>query len=152
MPLLIQDMGPSADIGAIRQLLNDWKVAFEAKDVDRVMAYYPPNDEIVTYDLMPPLEFAGQDSYRQSWIAFFGAIEGQPKLEHKDVQVKCSSDVGFAYGMTRIAGRMGGHDVDMWIRDTKCLRKIDGQWLFVHDHLSVPMDFASGKACTELKP
>ncbi len=66
--------------------------------------------------------------------------------------MKCSPDVGFAYGMTRIAGRMSGHDIDIWIRDTKCLRKIDGEWLFVHDHLSVPMDFSSGKAVTDLQP
>ena len=91
------------------------------------MAFYAPSDEIVTYDLMPPLEYAGREAYRKSWVDFLGAIDGNSALEHRDVQVKCSPDMGFAYGMTRIIGRMGGHDIDMWIRDTKCLRKIDGE-------------------------
>ena len=31
-------------------------------------------------------------------------------------------------------------------------RKINGKWLIVHDHISVPIDFDSGKAALDLKP
>jgi hypothetical protein len=32
------------------------------------------------------------------------------------------------------------------------LRKIDGNWLIVHDHVSVPIDRQSGKALLNLEP
>ncbi|MEQ7005722.1 nuclear transport factor 2 family protein [Actinopolymorpha sp. B17G11] len=40
----------------------------------------------------------------------------------------------------------------MWVRYTGGLRKIDGQWLIVHDQVSVPTDFADGKALLDLEP
>jgi ketosteroid isomerase-like protein len=40
----------------------------------------------------------------------------------------------------------------MWVRATFCLRKIDGGWLIVNDHVSVPFDIASGNAVTNLEP
>jgi hypothetical protein len=32
------------------------------------------------------------------------------------------------------------------------LRKIDGQWKVVHEHVSVPFDMETGKAMLDLKP
>jgi ketosteroid isomerase-like protein len=38
------------------------------------------------------------------------------------------------------------------VRWTACWRKIGGQWLLVHDHVSVPVDLQAGKAVLDLKP
>jgi ketosteroid isomerase-like protein len=46
----------------------------------------------------------------------------------------------------------GGHKLDMWVRFTECYRKTNGHWLAIHDHVSVPADFDSGKAVMDLKP
>jgi ketosteroid isomerase-like protein len=40
----------------------------------------------------------------------------------------------------------------MWVRATFCFRKIDGEWLIVHDQASVPFDLPSGKGVTDLEP
>jgi hypothetical protein len=40
----------------------------------------------------------------------------------------------------------------MWVRGTFCLRKLDHNWLIVHDQASVPLDIASGKGVTDLEP
>ena len=45
-----------------------------------------------------------------------------------------------------------GNEVGFWVRWTACFRKIDGNWLIVHDHVSVPTDFATGKALLDLEP
>jgi len=45
-----------------------------------------------------------------------------------------------------------GQPSDMWLRATSGLRKMNGKWLIVHDHVSVPIDFETGKAVLELKP
>jgi hypothetical protein len=33
-----------------------------------------------------------------------------------------------------------------------CFLRNDGRWLIAHDHASVPLDFASGKALLNLEP
>jgi len=46
----------------------------------------------------------------------------------------------------------GGQKSDYWFRWTACFQKIDGKWLIMHDHTSLPTDFASGKAVQTLDP
>ena len=45
-----------------------------------------------------------------------------------------------------------GTRTDLWLRWTAGLRKIDGVWLIAHDQVSVPVDFASGRALFDLQP
>jgi hypothetical protein len=40
----------------------------------------------------------------------------------------------------------------MPIFTTSCFRKLDRNWLIVHDQASVPFDMASGKGVTDLQP
>jgi hypothetical protein len=47
--------------------------------------------------------------------------------------------------------------VDNWAKAIRarwaaCLRRIDGAWLFVHDHVSVPADITRGQAVLNLTP
>ncbi|WP_119165607.1 YybH family protein [Algihabitans albus] len=152
MPLLVQDHGPKEDVEAIRAQCEGWIAAFIAKDVDKILTYYAPGDELISYDIMPPLEYSGLEVYRESWKNFFGSFQGDPGFEHRDMQIKCSGDVGFVTNLIRVSGNMGGKDASMWLRETHCFQKIDGTWLLVHDHVSVPMDMASGRALTDLTP
>jgi ketosteroid isomerase-like protein len=46
----------------------------------------------------------------------------------------------------------GGEEFDTWVRLTECYRKHNGHWLAIHDHISVPVDLATGKADFTLKP
>jgi ketosteroid isomerase-like protein len=62
-------------------------------------------------------------------------------------------DVAFLHCIERVSGTLkGGQKSDIWLRATSGLRKIKGKWLITHDHISVPVDFESGKAALELKP
>ena len=38
---------------------------------------------------------------------------------------------------------------DLWLRWTACFRRIDGVWLIVHDHVSVPADLEHGPGCSK---
>ena len=152
MPLMVQDMGPQEDVDAIRAQRQGWHDAFESKDVEKILTYYAPGDELVSYDIMPPLEYSGLEVYRESWKNFLGAFEGNPGMDNKDLQIKCSGDVGFVTNLIRLYGKMNGQDVSMWLRESCGLRKIDGKWLLVHDHVSVPMDLSNGMALTNLLP
>jgi ketosteroid isomerase-like protein len=72
----------------------------------------------------------------------------------RDITITVGGDVAFGHSFNRLSGtlkdetRSGGFRV----RATYCLRKIDGNWLIVHDHASAPLDPASGKALLNLEP
>jgi ketosteroid isomerase-like protein len=61
--------------------------------------------------------------------------------------------VAFSHCVHRIKGTLkNGQQADSWLRWTACYRKIDGRWLIVHEHVSVPVDLKSGRALTDLTP
>lgn len=62
-------------------------------------------------------------------------------------------DVAFAYSLNRIKGTTkDGRSNDAWVRFTAGFRKFDGNWLIVHDHVSLPVDPPSGKGLMNLAP
>ena len=137
----------------IHQLLDRWAKAFEAKDVNGVMAMYAPGAALIAYDVVPPLQYKGADAYRADYAAFFAQFEGPLHVEFADEHLEQSGDLALAYGLERIAGKMkDGTPVDTWLRYTSAFKRIDGQWRDIHDHVSVPADMATGKARMDLKP
>ena len=57
------------------------------------------------------------------------------------------------YGLQHMTGTLkSGDKSDIWGRVTSGLKKINGRWLIVHDHGSLPADFETGKAVMDLKP
>src|SRR5438270_10341887 len=135
----------------IRQLFDGWAKAFEARDVDRVMAMYAPN--ITAFDIVPPLQFRGSDAYRKDYSEFFSQFSGPIHVETPNMQIEVSGDTAFASGLERIAGKMTtGAPVGTWLRYTEGLKRIDGHWRVVHEHISVPADMTTGKAAMNLKP
>jgi ketosteroid isomerase-like protein len=137
----------------IQQVFARWKTAFEAKDVNGVMAMYAPGATLTAYDVVPPLQFKGADAYTKDYGAFFAQFDGPIRVELSDDHVVAGADTGFAYGLERLTGKMtNGTPVDMWLRYTEGLKLIDGQWRVVHEHISVPVDLDTGKARLDLKP
>jgi ketosteroid isomerase-like protein len=48
--------------------------------------------------------------------------------------------------------RTDGTRSTSWLCTTLGLRKTDGRWKVVHEHISVPFDMERGKAMLDLKP
>lgn len=143
---------------AVAARRNAWRETFERQDVDGMMSFYVP--EIYSYDLMAApeadglkLAFDGEAIWRRNWVAFFDMFEDDLEVTIENLTVYQSGDIATVRGLTRLQGTMtSGQYVDMWSRETNVLRRIDGAWLVVHDHVSVPMDFATGQALTTLSP
>lgn len=143
----------AAETQAINQLFANWQKAFEAKDVDGVMAMYASGDAVTAYDIVPPLQYKGADAYRKDYAEFFAQFDGPLHVEIRDMHVEVGGDVALAYGLERISGKLkSGKPADIWLRYTAGLKKIDGQWRDIHDHVSVPADIDTGKAMLDLKP
>jgi uncharacterized protein (TIGR02246 family) len=137
----------------IRALYDQWAKAFEARDLNGIMAVYGPSDAIVAYDVVPPLQFKGAEAYREDYKQFLDQYDGPVHVEYRDMRIMSSGDIGFIHTLERFTGKMkNGQTVDFWLRATSGLQKIDGKWKIVHDHISVPVDFETGKALLDLKP
>jgi uncharacterized protein (TIGR02246 family) len=135
----------------IRQRVQDWAKAIRAKDIDAVMSFYTSN--IVSFDLDPPLRYAGTDNKRRAWQEFFAAHPGPLTYEVSELNVSTNGELAFVHSLNHVSGTLaGGHNSDMWARWTACFQKTDGVWLIVHDHVSVPADVKHGKAALNLTP
>ena len=137
----------------IQAVFEGWAKAFEAKDLNGVMAIYAPGDALTAYDVVPPLQFKGANAYRQDYADFFAQFAGPIHVEDRDRHIEVEGDTAYVYGLERMTGQLqDGTPVDMWLRYTEGLKAIGGHWRVVHEHISVPVDLSTGKARTDLKP
>jgi ketosteroid isomerase-like protein len=98
--------------------------------------------------LGPPLQTLGKDTYSKNYKQLLSQYEGPVEVEYRDLHITAAEDVGFANGLERFSGTIKGQKSTMWARFTSGFRKTNGVWLDVHDHVSVPADFESGKLCS----
>lgn len=135
----------------IMQLLKDFEKAFRARDLDTIMALYSP--DVIAYDIAPPLQYAGVAAYRKTWQNFFDAYEGPLDVDFRDLQLGVSGNIVYTFSLERFTGTLkGGQKSEIWVRVTDVYEKKDGRWRILHEHVSVPVDFATGKAVLDLKP
>lgn len=137
----------------IRELYDRWAKAFRAHDLDGIMSVYASGDALVAYDIVAPLQYAGKETYRKDYAEFLSQYEGPIEIEYRDLRIVAGDDVAFLHTLERMSGTLkNGQKSELWVRATSGLRKINGKWLIVHDHISVPANLDSGKAALDLKP
>ena len=137
----------------VQAQLDRWTRAFEAKDVNTVMSLYAQGAAVTAYDLVPPLQYKGADAYRKDYADFFAQVDGPLHVELRDSHIETGGGLAVAFGLERISGKLkSGQTLDSWMRYTSAFKRIDGQWLDIHDHVSVPADLGTGKAMLDLKP
>jgi uncharacterized protein (TIGR02246 family) len=143
--------GDAAAAQEIRGWLDHWRKAVSAKDVDRVMVLY--TDDVIAYDVVPPLQYIGKAAYRADYQQFFSQYESDLNVETRDLHVGAGGEFGYATGLQMISGTLKhGRKSGMWVRFTSLYRKENGKWLDFHDHVSVPVEIESGKALLDLQP
>lgn len=139
------------DEAQIRGLFDNWLTALRAKDVKGRTACYAAG--VVVFDVINPLQHVGLDELRGRLEEWFSTFKGPVDCEIRDLNIAASNDVAFCHSLNRFSGSTtGGGAIDMWVRFTVCLRKIDGHWMVTHEHASVPFDVETGKASVDLVP
>ena len=135
----------------IRELIDDRVRAIHEKDVEALVARSAP--DVVSFDALPPLHRTGAEAIRARLREWFGWYDGPIGYEVRDLRITAGDDVAFAHYLYRVTGTMtNGTAVDMWVRTSMGLRKIDGTWTIAHEHTSVPFDTESGQAALDLTP
>jgi uncharacterized protein (TIGR02246 family) len=136
---------------AVRAVIAELVQAVRAGDAEAMLAHCAP--EIVIYDMLGPLQHAGEEAVREVWEQTLAPFV--PPLEHElaELEVAVSGDVAFTRCLSRFGGaRKDGLTQVHWVRLTLGLRKRGGRWLAVHQHVSVPFDMEDGTALMDLEP
>jgi ketosteroid isomerase-like protein len=143
----------SSDKDAIAALLERGRKAFDAHDVNAVMANYAPGDQLFVFDVVPPREYPSWEAYKKDWQELFELFPGP--IHNTISEVSITVDGSTAYSHSVEAGTMTAKDgttSKLTVRMTDVYRKIGGKWLIVLEHVSVPVDLGTGKADLLSKP
>jgi ketosteroid isomerase-like protein len=139
------------DEADIRRRVDQYFEAIRAMDLEGAMSIFAP--DLVSFDIAEPLQHLGAEAKRKNWLDAFAIYQRPLGYEIRDLTITVSDDAAFTHSLNRISGTLkNGNRTDFWLRWTACFRKIDGNWLIVHDHVSVPLDPESGRALLNLEP
>lgn len=116
----------------IRTLVENWAKAVREGDMDGVLAYH--TDDILMFDVPPPLQAKGMDAYKKNWELFF-SYQPQGGFDLSEFRIAADDTVAFGHGLLMI-----GSEKEPAVRLTMGFRKVRGQWLIVHEHHSAPYE------------
>ncbi|HEV7711147.1 MAG TPA: nuclear transport factor 2 family protein [Asanoa sp.] len=135
----------------IRQQVDKIVEGLRAKDLQGLEQVYAT--DVVSFDVEPPLQHVGIEAKLSNWAKVF-ALFADVTYEVRDLTLAVGDDVAFGHAFARLSGTLmdGTATSGMWVRVTYGLRKIDGNWVIVHDQVSVPLDMRSGKGLVDLEP
>jgi ketosteroid isomerase-like protein len=137
----------------IQDVIESRYTHLAAGDVKGMLESYAP--QVVQFTLAPPLggSIDGHDPVpTEQWLATF---EAPPRRTVTQLEITTDGDVAFATSIDSMTAvpRGATESFTMWHRMTVGLRRVDGRWLIVHEHSSVPfyMD-GSFRAAVDLQP
>ncbi|MGB6603743.1 MAG: nuclear transport factor 2 family protein [Steroidobacteraceae bacterium] len=131
---------------AIEALTQRFVAACNAKDVDSIMQLYAPGPQLFVFDVNPPREIVGWDNYRKDWQELFAAFPGPANFSVSDLVISTAGTVAYSHRIDHPQfTQKDGSKHELVLRVTDVYRRILGQWLIVQEHVSVPVDLATGK-------
>jgi ketosteroid isomerase-like protein len=123
----------------IRALIESWADAVRRHDLPAILRHH--DDDIVMFDVPPPLQSRGLMEYTKTWDLFFAYHQPGQAFDVEELQMCVGDTVAFAAAIMRCGsdtvsgpGAPGGFQ----FRLTIGLRNVDGAWRIQHEHHSVP--------------
>lgn len=127
---------PTAD-AEVRTVLEEWAEATRLGRRDEILKHHSAN--LVIFDVLPPMMYAGAEAYKRSWDEWQPGTQGDAVFNLENLTITAGSDVAFAHSFIRCGGTLpDGTTFQDLVRATFCLRKVDGSWLVEHQHVSKP--------------
>jgi uncharacterized protein (TIGR02246 family) len=137
----------------IKALEDRFITAVKAKDVDAIMKVYVPDQTLFVFDVTPPRQYVGAAAYRKDWQQFLDSFNGPITAELTDLDITSDQNLAYSHSIQRVAGTdKQGKKLDLTVRVTDVYKKVNGQWLVTHEHVSVPVDLDTGKPDLSSKP
>jgi ketosteroid isomerase-like protein len=118
-----------SDAKLVRDIIDQWETAVQNHDMEGTLANHSP--DILMFDVPEPIQARGLAEYQETWELFFKNNPGGIESFHlRELEVVVDESLAVAHALLD-AG-------DDKCRLTTVLRKIDGQWMIVHEHHSSP--------------
>ena len=135
----------------VRALLDRRSDAARDKDLSQLLSLYAP--DVVYFDVVPGLQYIGTSALRDRFAGWFSAFAGPITIHLRDVTILASGDLSVAFMLNRTSGTLtNGQAVSYWVRATVCCRRSAGGWLIAHEHVSLPVEMATGRVAMHLTP
>jgi len=121
--------GVAADRDTVTELIREWESAVQRRDMSGTLAHHWQG--ILMFDVPEPVQARGLAEYRETWELFFAYSQGGEASFHlHELEVMVDGSLAVAHALLDVA--------EVECRLTTVLRKIDGEWMFVHEHHSSP--------------
>lgn len=123
----------------IKALIEAWADAVRRHDWPGIVANH--EQDIVMFDVPPPLQSRGMDEYKKTWNLFFKYHEPSQAFDIEELAITAGEDVAFAVAIVRCGSATVSGPPEhggFLFRLTVGLRKINGDWCVTHEHHSVP--------------
>jgi uncharacterized protein (TIGR02246 family) len=132
------------DEAAIRNLIEAWASAVRERNISGVITRH--TDDVLMFDVPPPVAVRGIAAYRETWPPFFDAlVEGEAAFDIVELDVTAGDRVAFATALLRCGSTEElATDGTARLRLTIGLRKVDGTWKIAHEHHSFPAELNGG--------
>jgi uncharacterized protein (TIGR02246 family) len=133
--------------GPAKELIERYRAAVYAKDVDAFVALY--DKDVRVFDMWGQWAYQGADAWRGMATEWFGSLGGEKVgVEFDDLQTDAADDMAVAHAFITYKG-LSADDQElraMSNRITWVLRKSpEGGWKVIHEHSSSPADFDTAK-------
>jgi ketosteroid isomerase-like protein len=138
------DATDKKDIQALEDRYND---GFNTRNVGEIMSCYAPGKALFVFDAVPPREYPSWDAYKRDWETLFSAYPGPVSTSIMNQSITVVGTVAYGHNIqsTTFTGKDGSKTQGV-VRVTDVYRKMNGKWLIVLEHVSFPVDLATGKA------
>jgi ketosteroid isomerase-like protein len=141
----------SNDNQKIETLIMDRIIAIKSQDIDKAVSDY--SDDLLMFDVVGELAVCGSQAARERLTIWFATMRKLIDYEIRIVNIVVDNTVTYCNNFNRIVAiTKDGKELNMWWRETLCLKKHNDNWLIFSAHSSVPFDGQTGKASTGLRP
>ena len=143
----------SGDRAAIEALESNYIDAFNRRDVTGIMANYARGKALFVFDAVPPREYPSWDDYKRDWEGLFSAYPGPVSDKMSELRITVVGPVAYGHHIEDTTfTQKDGSKKEAVVRVTDVFRKMNGKWLIVQEHVSFPVDIATGQADLMSKP
>jgi ketosteroid isomerase-like protein len=125
-----------SNIKEIQSVVEHWVTAIQQKNMKGILQNH--THDILMFDVPVPLQSKGLTEYRATWELFFQySSGGKDSFQLEEFKITASDTVAFCTALIKLS-----NSPKPQCRLTIGLKKMNNQWMIVHEHHSAPHEIS----------
>jgi hypothetical protein len=141
---------PSTTTAQAKNEIRKWmEVGAQSTSLDQLMAYYGPGDDVLIYDTYFPGELRGLKEVSSYYAAVMNSYNS---IKVNMPEFVADSDGAFGIQIDTQDMELimkDGSKKYISLRQSDCMRRVNGKWYSFFEMISYPIDAETGKAVLE---